>query len=363
MTMMTETPTRDRRLVRVVVITALIAVGIVGVFLLGRVLAHLATPEAQVTMTVEAGIPVTVEVPQGASARSIGNSMEAAGVVSRRDLVEVVESQGIAAELKPGVYHLQTGMAPEEVAARLVAGPDVANDSVIVLEGVTVASAIDSLAEQTGFPAGEFAAALRNGGVISPYLPTELPEGADELARWEGLLYPARYEITGDDTPREILQLMADEMVHRLDDANWSRLEELDMSSYEALVVASLIQREAGVDEDRRLIGSVIYNRLDRGMRLQIDATVVYALGGSPGQVLAEHLEIDSPWNTYLIDGLPPTPIGTVHVESLQAALDPASTEYLFYVLVSEDGHHGFSETLEEHRAKIEQAKADGILP
>ena len=254
-------------------------------------------------------------------------------------------------------------MTPEEVAGRLVEGPDTAAASVIILEGVTVAAAIESLAEQTGFTAGDFAAVLRDGSVISPYLQTGLPEGVDDLARWEGLLYQARYEIRDDYTPRQILQLMADELVRRFEDADWSRLEELGVSSYEALVITSLIQREAGVDEDRPLIGSVIYNRIDRGMRLQIDATVVYALGGSPGRVLAEHLEIDSPWNTYQIDGLPPTPIGTIQLESLTGALNPASTEFLFYVLVSEDGRHGFSATLEEHRARIEQAKADGILP
>ena len=358
-----DTTSRDRTLLRVVLIVALVAAGLVAIFLLGRLLAGFVTSEAQVTTTVQPGLAVTVEVPEGASARLIGDAMEAAGVVTRRDLVDVVEQQGIAAQLKPGVYHLETGMTPEQVAARLVGGPDHAAGSVIVLEGVTVASAIDSLAEQTGYEAAAFAAALRDGLVVSPYLPDELPEGADELSRWEGLLYPARYEIREDAPPHEILQLMADEMVQRLDASDWSRLEELEMSPYEALVVASLIQREAGVEQDRPLISSVIQNRLELGMPLQIDATVVYALGGSPGRVLAEHLEIDSPWNTYRIIGLPPTPIGTVQVESLRAALDPATTNYLFYVLISEDGSHGFSETLEEHRAKIEQAREDGVLP
>lgn len=361
--MTTNTTSRDRTLVRVIVVVALVAVGVVAIFLLGRLLASVVTGEARVTTTVQAGIAVTVEVQEGASARSIGDAMEAAGVVARRDLVEVVERQGIAAQLKPGIYHLETGMPPEQVAAKLVAGPDHVSGSVIVLEGVTVAAAIDGLAEQTGYPAEDFADALRDGVVISPYLPEELPEGADELTRWEGLLYPARYEISEDALPREILQLMADETVRRLEGVDLSRLEELEMSSYEALIVASLIQREAGVEQDRPLISSVIQNRLDLGMPLQIDATVVYALGGSPGRVLAEHLEIDSPWNTYLFVGLPPTPIGTVQQESLQAALDPATTDYLFYVLVSEDGAHGFSETLDEHRVKIEQAREDGVLP
>lgn len=360
--MTTETPTRDPRLLRVAVVVALIAAGVLAVFLLGRVLAGFAS-EGTTTTTVVAGIPITVEVPEGASARSIGDALETAGVVGRGDFIAVVESQGLASQLKPGTYHLETGMGPEEVAARLVSGPDVANRTVIVLEGVTVASAITSLAEQTGIPEEDFAAALSDGSVTSPYVPADLPEGADELARWEGLLYPARYEITPNDTPASILQLMADEMVDRVEGIDRSRLDELGLTTYDALIIASLIQREAGVPEDRPLISSVIHNRLEAGIPLQIDATVVYALGESPGRVLAEHLEIDSPWNTYRIPGLPPTPIGTVQIESIEAAVDPAETNYFYYVLVSEDGSHGFSETLEEHREKIEQARADGVLP
>jgi UPF0755 protein len=358
-----ETGNGNRPLVRVLLVVGLVVVGVVAVVVLGKVLADAVTQAAPVTTTVQAGIAVTVEVPEGASARSIGGSMETAGVVGERDLIRVVEREGIASQLKPGIYLLETGMTPEQVAARLVAGPDVVEDSVIILEGVTVAAAIDSLAAQTGYDVEDFAEPLRNERVTSPYLPTDLPEGVDELARWEGLLYPARYQVADDATPRQILQLMSDEMVKRMSGVDWSRLDELGVTQYEALIVASLIQREAGVEEDRPLIASVIYNRLEAGIPLQIDATVVYALGGSPGRVLAEHLEVESPWNTYLFRGLTPTPIGTVQMESLRAAADPADTEFRFYVLVSEDGRHGFSVTYEEHQAKIAQAKADGILP
>jgi uncharacterized YceG family protein len=357
-----ETEKRERALARVLIVVSLVAVGLVAVVLLGKFLADAVTQTAPVTTTVQAGIPVTVEVAEGASARTIGDTMESAGVVSRRDLVRVVESQGIASQLKPGTYLLETGMTPEQVAQRLVNGPDVASDSVIVLEGVTIAAAIESLAEQTGYDTEDFAAPLRDERVTSPYLPTELPEGVDELAKWEGLLYPARYAIDDDATPREILQLMADEMVRRVGGVDRSRLEELGVSEYEAIIIASLIEREAGVEEDRPVIASVVYNRLDLGMPLQIDATVIYARG-TPGHVLTQDLGIDSPWNTYQFTGLPPTPISTVRVESLKAAANPADTDYLYYVLVSEDGHHGFSTTYEEHQAKVEQAKADGILP
>lgn len=358
-----ETGSADRTPVRVGIVVGLLVVGVITVAVLGNVLADAFTQAAPVTTTVQAGIPVTVDVPEGASARSIGNSFESAGVVSQQELVRLVEQEGIAAQLKPGTYNLETGMTPEQVAARLLAGPDVIAKSVIILEGVTVSAAIEDLASQTDFSVEDFAEPLRNGRVISPYLAVELPDGVDELSRWEGLLYPARYEIADDATPRQILQLMADEMVHRIAEIDLTGLDDLGVTPYEAIVLASLIQREAGVEEDRPLIASVIYNRMGLSMPLQIDATVVYALGGSPGRVLAEHLRIESPWNTYLIQGLPPTPIGTVQIESLLAAVNPARTDFIFYVLVSDDGRHGFSVTYEEHQAKIEQAKADGVLP
>ena len=107
----------------------------------------------------------------------------------------------------------------------------------------------------------------------------------------------------------------------------------------------------------------MIANRLDAGIALQLDATVIYALGENPGRVLESDLQIDSPWNTYKVAGLPPTPIGGVRVSSLEAAASPANTQFFYYVLVSVEGKHGFSETLEEHNAKIAKAKADGVLP
>ncbi len=315
-------------------------------------------------LDIEPGLPVTVEVLAGSSASDIAIAMEQAGVVRGRDLQEVVSEQGVASQLQAGTYHLETLMAPEVVVQRLISGPDEGTgSSVIVYEGHDVRRVLDGLAEQTGIPVAEFEQALTSGVVTSSLLPAEIPEGADELVRWEGLLYPARYEMPEGATAAEILASVAAETERRIAAVDWSRLEALGVSQYEALIVASLIQREAGVEEDRPLIASVIYNRLEQGMPLQIDATVVYALGASPGRVLAEHLEIDSPWNTYKIKGLPPTPIGTSQFESIAAAADPAESDYLFYVLVATDGRHGFSVTYEEHQEKIAKAKADGVLP
>jgi UPF0755 protein len=337
-------------------------VAVVALVLAARFLASAVTGGQ--TLDVEPGIAVAVEIQAGSSAREIATSMEQAGVVRAGELRAVIAQQGVASRLQAGTYYLETLMTPEAVTERLLTGPDTPTGSgIIVYEGHDVRRILAGLAAETGYPVEAFEEALTSGAVTSPLLPIEVPEGVDELTRWEGLLFPAHYEMPEDATPVEILTALADETVRRVNTVDWTRLEELGVTRYEALIVASLIQREAGVESDRPLIASVIYNRLEEGIPLQIDATVVYALGESPGRVLTEHLEIDSPWNTYRIEGLPPTPIGTAQMESIEAAAAPAHTNYFFYVLVSPDGRHGFSTTYEEHKAKVAQAKKDGVLP
>jgi UPF0755 protein len=356
-----DTTGTDRRFTKPLLILGAALLSVAALVLGALLLANLVSGGG---LDVEPGIPVTVEVQAGSSADAIAASMEAAGVVRASELEQVVADQGVASQLQAGTYYLETLMPPESVVQRLISGPDEATgSSIIVYEGHDVRRIIDELAEQTGYPAGEFEAALTSGAVTSSLLPASLPPGVDELTRWEGLLYPARYEMPEDATAAEMLAAMAAETERRLDTVDWSRLASLGVSRYEALIIASLIQREAGTEADRPLIASVIYNRLEAGIPLQIDATVVYALRESPGRVLAEHLEIESPWNTYRIDGLPPTPIGTAQIQSIEAAADPAETDYLFYVLVSSDGSHGFSRTYEEHQEKIAKAKAEGVLP
>ena len=148
----------------------------------------------------------------------------------------------------------------------------------------------------------------------------------------------------------------------RMDTIDWSLLEERGLTPYDGLIIASLIEKEAKLEEERPLISSVIHNRLDREQALQIDATIIYALNNDAREVTFADLEIDSPYNTYQRFGLPPTPLSGVRVASLQAAANPAESAYLYYVLIDEDGTHGFSETLEEHEALKEQAKEDGVL-
>lgn len=320
---------------------------------------------ARVTTTLLTGLQVEIEIPSGSTAGEIADILKNAGVVSSSSEFEnTVIDRGDSSRLKAGEYTLITGSSIGSVIDALVEGP--IPDEVFtlrVIEGLRIEEMLASIADQTGFSEQELRDTLLSGVIISGLVPEELPEGADPLVAWEGLLAPDTYDFVVDAEPVDILQRMADTLETRVDRQNWSALTDLGLTPYDGLVLASLIEREAKLDIDRDLISSVIYNRLGDGMLLQIDATVVYALGGSPGRVLESDLEVDSAWNTYKVAGLPPTPIAGVRQASLVAAAQPADTGFFFYVLATEEGGHAFAETFAEHQQNIADARAAGILP
>jgi UPF0755 protein len=200
---------------------------------------------------------------------------------------------------------------------------------------------------------------LLDGSVTSTLL-SGRPEG---LSDWEGLLFPDTYEVTDDAAPAEVLSTLAATAEERVNSVEWGLLEERGLTAYDGIIVASMIEREALLDEERPIIASVIYNRLDEGMKLQVDATVIYALGGDVTEVTLDDLEVDSPYNTYRYPGLPPTPIAGPRLASLRAAAGPAETDYLYYVLSDTDGRHAFTNDFDEFLELQEQARADGIIP
>lgn len=340
-----------------------IAGAAVGGFFVLFILANVVAGAVGGTATPEPGRPADVAIAPGSSASTIYQTLSDAGVVSYADIESATREANAESKLQPGTYAFVTGMPASEVLRMLLeGGTTVDSRAITVVEGWTVERIFEQLAEVTEFDADDFVAALDNGSVTSALLPPPSPD-LSSMQRWEGLLYPARYQIPVGTQPAAMLQLMADEMVRRFESLDWSTLGDFDLSRYEMLVLASLIERESGTEADRPLIASVLHNRLSMDMRLQIDATVIYALGENPGRVLAEHLQVDSPYNTYRIDGLPPTPIGTVSEASMSAALAPADTEYVFYVLAAEDGSHAFAVTYEEHQQNIEDAREAGVLP
>ncbi len=273
----------------------------------------------------------------------------------------------------PGYYTLRARADAGEVLRLLSTPPSATFVSVTFPEGMTIEQMAARLAEKLPFmdPA-EFLAAA-DAAVVPAAL---APGTAGSL---EGLLFPDTYQVSGDDTEQRVVaRLVA--MMERV--ARQEALEQapqlVGVTQYEALVVASLVEREAKVPEDRAKIARVIYNRLAKGMKLEIDASLLYR--APAGASFADLKARDTPWNTYLRNGLPPTPIANPGRASIRAALAPApppartdeacaglaanqKCEYLYYVLIDKDGRHAFATTFAQHLANIEKARAAGILP
>ncbi len=366
---MTFEPTpEDRPWPRIVKILGVIAgialagvVVVVGASYLGRTVGDALGPQDRdgAPANVEPGIPVTIDIPPGSTGQDIGAMLAAQGVVrSALEFEVAVRNVDAAQRLQAGTYELTTLMDPADVVAELVAGPGVAVSRVTIIEGLRVTEILVRLAEQTSHEYSDYEAVLLDGTVTTSL--REMPDDST-LSDWEGLLFPDTYEFSQTAAPEAILQRLASTMEQRVDSIDWSAWEDFGFTPYQGIVLASLIESEVRVDEERPIVSSVIHNRLAEGMPLDIDATVLYALGTR--DVAEFDREVDSPYNTYRNTGLPPTPIAAPGNSSLEAAAAPADTPYFFYVLANEDGSHAFAETLEEHNQNVAQAREDGVLP
>jgi UPF0755 protein len=248
---------------------------------------------------------------------------------------------------------------------------------VVFPEGFTVAQIAQRLARDVpNMDAAGVVAALDDGTLPAPWRP-------DGVTSYEGLLFPALYEVAAYEDERSVVDRMLNEMRNRtlrLDiEAGAARL---GVTPYEVLVIASLIEREVKVADERALVSRVIHNRLALDIELQIDAALFY--GAPAGATFSELRDADSPYNLYRRKGLPPTPIASPGEAAIVAALNPAADpaeddaictsrtaaqrrsepcRYLFYVLADAEGRHAFSATYEQHEARVEEARAAGILP
>lgn len=312
----------------------------------------------ETVVAIEPGLPVSVEIPVGATGERIAELLQEAGVVeSAAEFEATVRAEGLDDSLRAGSYDLETGMTSVQVAEVIASGPTVRVYDIFVREGLRVTEILDVLAEGSGLDRSEFEAALETGSVVS-----SLREFPDEfaLANWEGLLFPDTYRFSEAATASDILNRMATTMQTRMDSVDWTDLEAAGLTRYEGIVLGSLIESEVRVASERELVSSVLRNRINIGQRLEIDATVLYGLGTRDATLFNN--ESDSPYNTYQVDGLPPTPISAPGLASLQAAGAPANTEFLFYVLAAEDGSHAFATNFDDHLANVAVAREAGLL-
>ncbi len=350
------------KLMSIVVIVGFAAVVIIGgASYLGGLVGESIGPadQSDLPVNVEPGQPVTIEIVSGSTGQDIGAMLAAQGVVrSALEFEVAVRAVDAAQRLQAGTYDLTTLMDPAEVVAIIVAGPAPAVYRLTVIEGLRTEEVLVSLAESTPHDFSDFEAALLDGSVSTSLI--EMP-ATPTLTDWEGLLFPDTYEFTRTAEPAAILQRMASTMEQRVNSIDWTAWEELGYSVYEGIILASMIETEVLLDDERPVVSSVINNRLEIGMKLDIDATVLYALGTR--DITQFDRAVDSPYNTYVVGGLPPTPIAAPGRASLEAAAAPEETPYFFYVLSDLEGRHAFAATIEEHNDNVAKARADGVLP
>jgi peptidoglycan lytic transglycosylase G len=298
------------------------------------------------------GQPVTFIVRTGEGSVEIGRNLRDAGVVdSVNRFRDVAEKRGLDGSLKPGTYRLFTGMSFDAVLDILARGPSTGTPLTIP-EGWTVAQIAAKLAATEQFTKEEVEAALESKDLEVPYR----PKGVTSL---EGLLFPETYGIEKGDTAEQVVQDMLDQLEIVLQRQDLSAIPR-GLNTYQLLIVASMIEREAKIPADRPRIAAVIYNRLALGKPLEIDATVEYAVGH--GKLTAKDLESGSPHNTYTHDGLPPTPIAAPGEAAIQAALKPADGDWIYYVLSDKDGSHAFTRSYQEFLRLKAEARRKGLL-
>lgn len=305
------------------------------------------------------GQPVQIEIASGSSTAAIAGQLAAAGVVPNANRFRLEARRSSAdGQLRAGVYDLQTGMSYADVIAELSAGPEISYVSVTVPEGWVIEQIAERVEDKTGIPAEEFEALAKAGYAEFPreYL-RDLPAGSS----LEGYLFPKTYRVVEGSTARDVIEMMLDQFETELAAVDVAAAESRGFTLHQLVTMASIIERETRVPSERELVSSVIHNRLDRDMRLEIDATIEYLLPGSRFRLTHEDLQIESPYNTYRNAGLPPGPIASPGLASLQAAASPADTDYVYYVLTDPDGSHTFTSTYEEFlKAKTKSKEVFG---
>ena len=294
------------------------------------------------------GAPVRVVIPAGATFHAATDSLAAHGLLKSTKLFRLYamlkrQDRGI----KAGTYLLQRGTSWADLLHALNIGKALAH-TITVPEGFSLVN-IAALLERTiqAHP-DSIAAAMRDTSLLRELnVPTPM---------LEGYLFPDTYVFPDGVTPRQVVRTMVNRFEQSWDPAWDARLEELKMTRHDIVTLASIIEKEARLAEERPVIAAVYHNRLRIGMALQADPTVQYAMGVHSNRVLYKHLQTASPYNTYRNRGLPPGPICSPGRASIEAALHPADVPFLYFV-AHPDGHHEFRSTFSEHTKAVREIR------
>ena len=335
-----------------------VAVGAVG--LLGYVVLDRLTDEEAPDYDGPGATPeVIAQVEEGETLAEVGQTLVDLDVVlSVEAFSDAAQRNPDSSSLQVGFYSMLQQMKASDALDRMLDPQYRVEAGVTVPEGFTVDQVFDRASEVTGIPRADFDAVEQN------YLELPLPgwDTAPPDNRLEGFLFPATYPTNPGSTAESLVTEMIekfDEVTEEMQFAQQAPAN--DMTPYEALIVASIAEREAGVPEDLGKVARVIYNRLEEGMPLQMDSTVNYALGKSDIRLSDQDVAIDSPYNTYKVTGLPPTPISNPGQAALEAAINPPEGDWLYFVLCDTDGSSCFSADYDQFLEDKQRAQDEGI--
>ncbi|MDX2479112.1 MAG: endolytic transglycosylase MltG [Desulfuromusa sp.] len=288
--------------------------------------------------------PIHFQISPGVGLNKIALDLQESGVVRSALAVKLLARWNQqSGQIQAGDYRFSDPATPGEVLQRLIRG-DVEKVSLTIPEGFTLQQIIARTAEQ-GFGQQERLLALAYDADFIHSLKIE----ADSL---EGYLFPETYLFAPGIDEKELLKMMVAQFRNHADTQLKKEAEKLGLSPHEWLTLASIIEKETGIVAEMPLISSVFHNRLKRKIPLQTDPTVIYGIENFDGNITRKHLTTFTPYNTYLIRGLPPGPIASPGLAALKAAVHPAETKFLYFVARG-DGGHQFSKTLSEHNAAV----------
>ncbi|GEK33332.1 endolytic transglycosylase MltG [Kurthia sibirica] len=304
--------------------------------------------------------PVKVELAIGSNIDSIAQTLEDKGVIRNAKIFKYYTKFKNDAAFQAGTYKIPPSMSIDDIIKSLKTGKVYrkAEFQITIPEGLTLDQIGDVVAKKTDYTSQEFMKLVTSEKFVKemkakyPDTVTKAVDGKKIRYKLEGYLYPSTYDFY---TKKPTLHDIADKFVELTDSIVRSyepQLKELDMTPHELLTFASLLEREATAQTDRETIASVFYNRIEQGMPLQTDPTVLYALGKHKNRVLYKDLEVENAYNTYKNKGLPPGPIANAGRASTDATVDPAKTNYIYFVS-DKKGQNHFAETLDEHNQNV----------
>ncbi|WP_434796929.1 endolytic transglycosylase MltG [Terrisporobacter vanillatitrophus] len=300
---------------------------------------------------------IVIDIPTGSTLSQVTNILKENNLIKNKTLFKLyVRVSNNSSKLKSGKYLFNQTYSNKEIIKDLSKGK-VYNDGIkiTVPEGSTSFEIMDILAKNKLGEKNVYEELINN--------PKEFKEkfkflDDEKIKSLEGFLYPSTYYFNEKQSEKEVLEHMLETFDSKYTDKLQKRQNELNKSLYEVINLSSIVEKEAVLDEDRPIIASVFYNRIKINMPLQSDATIQYIFKERKKSITYNDLKIDSPYNTYKVEGLPPTPIANPGIKSIEAVLYPANTEYLYFVATIEGGNT-YSKTYEEHVKNVEEYRTD----